>query len=193
MGSTAEVLAAAFARWELDLFPRLRGGFAIAVWNRRERRLVLARDPVGERTLLFAALPGGHAIASELRALLCHPRLDRRIDHDDARARQPPRAESPPRWAPRTARGARTARAERSSRLNPALAIRTATQLAAQIRRKQVGCLELLEIYLARVWAHNPRLNAIITLDEEGARRRARAPTAPSPGAGPGARSTASP
>jgi amidase len=52
---------------------------------------------------------------------------------------------------------------------------RSARQLAAMIRRKQIGCLELLDLYLSRVEKHNPALNAIIATDVEGARRRARA------------------
>ena len=55
------------------------------------------------------------------------------------------------------------------------LPFRSAKELAALIRRKKVGCLELLDLYLARMEKHNPRLNAIIATDVEGARRRARA------------------
>src|SRR5262245_1518791 len=55
------------------------------------------------------------------------------------------------------------------------LPFQSAKQLAALIRRKKVGCLELLDLYLARVEKYNPRLNAIIAMDAEGARRRARA------------------
>jgi amidase len=51
---------------------------------------------------------------------------------------------------------------------------RSARQLAAMIRKKQVGCLELLDLYLARVARYNPKLNAIIAMDVERARRRAR-------------------
>src|SRR5215831_10345398 len=52
---------------------------------------------------------------------------------------------------------------------------RTAKELAADIRRKKIGCLELLELYLERVAKHNPSLNAIIAMDIDGARKRARA------------------
>ncbi|MFQ5520124.1 MAG: amidase [Candidatus Methylomirabilia bacterium] len=52
---------------------------------------------------------------------------------------------------------------------------RSAKQLAADIRRRKIGCLELLETYLARVEKYNPALNAVIASDIEGARRRARA------------------
>ena len=55
------------------------------------------------------------------------------------------------------------------------LPFRSAKQLAALIRRKKVGCLELLETYIARVNRYNPRLNAIVVSDLDAARRRARA------------------
>lgn len=52
---------------------------------------------------------------------------------------------------------------------------RSAKELAAEIRRKKIGCLELLDLYLSRAEKHNPALNAIIATDVEGARKRARA------------------
>jgi amidase len=50
-----------------------------------------------------------------------------------------------------------------------------AYRLATLIRSRKVGCLELLNLYLKRVERFNPRLNAICVLDEERARKRARA------------------
>jgi amidase len=52
---------------------------------------------------------------------------------------------------------------------------RSATQLAAAIRRKTIGCLELLDLYLARVDKYDGRLNAIVVRDFERARTRAKA------------------
>jgi amidase len=51
---------------------------------------------------------------------------------------------------------------------------RSATQLAASIRQKEIGCLELLDLYLRRVERYNSTLNAIIFMDIEAARKRAR-------------------
>jgi amidase len=51
----------------------------------------------------------------------------------------------------------------------------SAKSLASLIRRRKVGCLELLDLYIARMERHNPRLNAIITTDLDAARKRARA------------------
>ncbi|HKU98459.1 MAG TPA: amidase family protein, partial [Vineibacter sp.] len=55
-----------------------------------------------------------------------------------------------------------------------ALPFRTAQQLAAAVRSKKIGCLELLDLYLKRIERHNPRLNAVIALDVAGARKRAK-------------------
>ena len=51
----------------------------------------------------------------------------------------------------------------------------TATEIATAIRLRRISAAEVLELYLARIAKHNPALNAICTLDEAGARRRAQA------------------
>src|SRR4029078_5425430 len=56
-----------------------------------------------------------------------------------------------------------------------ALPFRTAKQLASAVRKKKIGCLELLDLYLERIAAHNPELNAIIAMDVEAARKQAKA------------------
>ncbi|MBS0521005.1 MAG: amidase [Proteobacteria bacterium] len=55
------------------------------------------------------------------------------------------------------------------------LPFQSAKKLAAAVRKKKIGCLDLLDLYLKRVEAHNPKLNAIIASDIEGARTQARA------------------
>jgi amidase len=54
------------------------------------------------------------------------------------------------------------------------LADQSAGQLAELIRTRQASAVEVLEAHLARVALENPRFNAVVTLDEEGARLRAR-------------------
>ncbi len=46
--------------------------------------------------------------------------------------------------------------------------------LAEAIRRREVSSVEVVEAYLAQIARHNPDLNAVVTLDEDGARMRAR-------------------
>jgi len=55
------------------------------------------------------------------------------------------------------------------------LHFKSAVQLAALIGKKRIGCLELLDHFLARVEKYNPQLNAIIWMDREKARKRAKA------------------
>src|ERR1700756_1919375 len=54
-------------------------------------------------------------------------------------------------------------------------AFASATQLASEIRDRRIGCVELLDFYLARAERHNPTLNAIVVWHVDQARERARA------------------
>ena len=67
--SDTEVLLQALIRWGDDALPRLNGMFALALWDRDERTLLLARDRFGIKPLYWAARRGGIAFASEIKAL----------------------------------------------------------------------------------------------------------------------------
>jgi asparagine synthase (glutamine-hydrolysing) len=58
----------------------LNGMFAFAVWDRRREQLFLARDRMGEKPLYYAFADGVLVFASELRAMLAHPAVRRRLD-----------------------------------------------------------------------------------------------------------------
>ncbi len=78
-----EVLPHLYEECGSDLVVRLRGMFAIAVWDRRTSTLLLARDRFGKKPVVYAQLPdGGIAFASEIQALLAHPQVGREIDDD---------------------------------------------------------------------------------------------------------------
>jgi asparagine synthase (glutamine-hydrolysing) len=64
-----EVLVHAYEQWDTDFVRRLRGMFAVAIWDARRRRLVLARDRYGIKPLYYRADAGELSFASELRAL----------------------------------------------------------------------------------------------------------------------------
>jgi hypothetical protein len=55
------------------------------------------------------------------------------------------------------------------------LPFRSTKQLVSLIRKKKIGCLELLDLYLQRIERYNSEINAIIFMDVEAARKRARA------------------
>jgi asparagine synthase (glutamine-hydrolysing) len=56
---------------------RLDGMFALAVWDEREKRLLLARDRMGKKPLFYHHGPERLAFGSEIKALLAHPRVPR--------------------------------------------------------------------------------------------------------------------
>ena len=64
-----EVLVHGYEQWGPKLWERLRGMFAVAVWDARERRLVLARDRFGIKPLAYRNVGGELSFSSELDAL----------------------------------------------------------------------------------------------------------------------------
>lgn len=78
--SDTEVLLEACKTWGADACDRLNGMFAFAFWDRAERRLMLARDHLGIKPLVYAALPHRFLFASDMGAIASHPRFPRAID-----------------------------------------------------------------------------------------------------------------
>jgi asparagine synthase (glutamine-hydrolysing) len=75
-----EVLLHSYLRHGPEFVSRLRGMFAIALWDRRTRRLLLARDRFGIKPLYYELGPGHLSFASELKALLRQPAFSRDVD-----------------------------------------------------------------------------------------------------------------
>jgi asparagine synthase (glutamine-hydrolysing) len=79
--SDTEVVIHLYQKYGLDFVHHLRGQFALALWDENEERLVLARDRIGIKPLYWTRLGGGNiAFASEIKALLEHPEVDRKVD-----------------------------------------------------------------------------------------------------------------
>ena len=77
-----ETVLRAFIEWDTDCFARLRGMFAIALWTKSTKRLVLARDRMGIKPLYFAKRGEDLFFGSELKAILIHPEIERHLSLD---------------------------------------------------------------------------------------------------------------
>ena len=78
--SDTEVIVQGFSQWDDRVFSRLNGMFAIALLDRRNRRLLLARDHAGIKPLFYARDGRRLAWASEVKALIASGLLNRRLD-----------------------------------------------------------------------------------------------------------------
>lgn len=74
-----ETVLHAFLEWDTGCFARMRGMFGVALWQQRQRRLVLARDRVGIKPLYVARQGEDLLFASELKGILIHPEFERRL------------------------------------------------------------------------------------------------------------------
>jgi len=79
--SDTEVILAAIEQWGLRLaLDRIVGMFAIALWDRQMRELVLVRDRVGEKPLYYGWQGETFLFGSELKALRAHPAFKAEVD-----------------------------------------------------------------------------------------------------------------
>lgn len=78
--SDTEVVLNAYEAWGERCVERFNGMFAFAIWDRRTRRLFLARDRYGVKPLYYAFVGGVFLFGSEIKAMLTHPRLSAGVD-----------------------------------------------------------------------------------------------------------------
>jgi asparagine synthase (glutamine-hydrolysing) len=78
--SDTEVILAMFRRLGISCLARLRGMFAFALWEERNKRLYLARDRAGKKPLNYALTSQGLIFCSEIDPLARHPAISREMD-----------------------------------------------------------------------------------------------------------------
>ncbi|HEX4229794.1 MAG TPA: asparagine synthase (glutamine-hydrolyzing) [Bryobacteraceae bacterium] len=74
-----ETVLNAFLAWDVECFAKMRGMFAVALWTESRNRLVLARDRMGIKPLYFTHQGNELYFASELKAILVHPEIERNL------------------------------------------------------------------------------------------------------------------
>lgn len=76
-----ETILYAYCEHGIDFVQKLYGMFAIAIWDNRSGELLLVRDRIGIKPLYYYRLDDGIVFASEIKSILRHPSLSRRLNH----------------------------------------------------------------------------------------------------------------
>src|SRR5689334_7769246 len=76
--SDTEVIIEGYRAWGIDVVDRLRGMFGLALYDRRNDRLVLMRDRIGKKPLHYAIVDDTLVFASEIKGVLAFPGMHRR-------------------------------------------------------------------------------------------------------------------
>lgn len=82
--SDTEAVLHAYAQWKEGCLDRLNGIFAFAVWEKRNKRLFLARDRIGVKPLFYKIHEGGLIFASEIKTVLAYPSIKAELDEQGA-------------------------------------------------------------------------------------------------------------
>ena len=78
--SDTEVIVHGYKQWGIDVLQKLRGMFGLAVWDRKKKQLMLARDPVGIKPVYYKLKSDVLYFASEIRAILAATKEKPEID-----------------------------------------------------------------------------------------------------------------
>lgn len=80
--SDCEVIIHGYEEYGTAIFSRLRGMFACAIWDRKEKKLVVARDMFGIKPLYYAHMNGVLLFGSEIKSFLPHPAFNKEVNRD---------------------------------------------------------------------------------------------------------------
>lgn len=80
--SDTEVILRLYQEYGPAALDRLRGMFALAIWDERKGELFLARDRIGIKPLYYTFASGQFIFASEIKAILQHPAVGREVDEE---------------------------------------------------------------------------------------------------------------
>ena len=86
--SDSEIILEAFALWGADFVNRLNGMFAIAIWDKTDKKLFLFRDRLGVKPIYYYMKNGLFAFASELKVLTHEPVLKKHLTRDNTAINQ---------------------------------------------------------------------------------------------------------
>jgi asparagine synthase (glutamine-hydrolysing) len=75
-----ETIVHAYEEWGVDAIKRLRGMFGLAIWDDRQKTLLVARDRIGIKPLYYAEARGRLYFGSEMKSLLCAPDIARDVN-----------------------------------------------------------------------------------------------------------------
>ena len=78
--STSDIVLRGYERWRDDVLDHCDGGFALAIWDQAERRLLCGRDAVGLHPLYFSHVGSELVFSWDMEGVLCHPLVSRDLD-----------------------------------------------------------------------------------------------------------------
>ena len=82
--SDTEVVLHAYVQWQDSCLDILNGIFAFGVWEKKSKRLFLARDRMGVKPLFYTQFSGGFLFSSEIKTLLAYPDVPRELEAEGA-------------------------------------------------------------------------------------------------------------
>ncbi|MEY8000676.1 asparagine synthase (glutamine-hydrolyzing) [Clostridium sp. Mt-5] len=80
--SDTEVLITSYIHWGIDCLKYMNGIYAFAIWDENEKRLFMARDPLGVKPLFYTIKNDSFIFGSEIKTILAHPLIEPVVDRE---------------------------------------------------------------------------------------------------------------